>query len=308
VNKKNKGALVSERVQKATDSFNPKNVVLATDFLESSRLALDYAIAFSHHFGSTLTIAHAFELPFQAEEAEIVGRGPSVSRKMALSRLEAFASGAARLGIDIKVDLREGDPCDAILRTAVQNRCDLLVLGTHGIYRGVRHLVIGSNAERILLATQCPTLTVGRHVMAGIDLDLRFSDVLVVADTHCDSHAPLGIGLQLGKEFGVPVDLRYVRMESEAASPEAGDRLAGLCHDALENLAIAVEPEWFSAKFHLDRMLSPGDIVRRIESSGSRLIVTGVHRMSRVERHLHASFAFEMAARAASPMLSVPCG
>jgi hypothetical protein len=47
-----------------------QNIVFATDFLESSRLALDYAVAFSHHYGARLTIMHAFELSHEADEAE----------------------------------------------------------------------------------------------------------------------------------------------------------------------------------------------------------------------------------------------
>ena len=45
-----------------------QNIVLATDFLESSRLALDYAVAFSHRYNSKLTIF----LPVRAASSSFV--------------------------------------------------------------------------------------------------------------------------------------------------------------------------------------------------------------------------------------------
>jgi len=298
---------VAENRQKSLDHYQMKNIVLATDFLESSRLALDYAVALCHHFDATLTIVHAFELPYVAEEAEILAHRASVSRKMAHERLEAFATGVRRLGINVNVDLREGDPCNTVLKSALDHHCDLLVLGTHGIYKGVYHAVVGSNAEKILLSTQCPTLTVGRHVMAGVDLNLGITEVLVISDWHCETLSPLLYGLWLGSEFGVPVHLMHVRTEGEAEDSVLGERLAGLSSDALKGFTVALEPEWSSAQFHLDRIFSAHDVIQRVETSLKSLIVTGVHLVSRMERHLHASLAFELAARAASPLLSLPC-
>ena len=58
-----------------------KKILFATDFLECSRLALDYAVALAHHFKATLLLLHAVELSPAAEEVEAMGTGPSVSRK-----------------------------------------------------------------------------------------------------------------------------------------------------------------------------------------------------------------------------------
>jgi nucleotide-binding universal stress UspA family protein len=53
-----------------------KRILFATDFLESSRLALDYAVAFAHHFNSTVVLLHAVELSPAAEGAEAVTAQP----------------------------------------------------------------------------------------------------------------------------------------------------------------------------------------------------------------------------------------
>ncbi|EDZ99933.1 UspA domain protein [Burkholderia sp. H160] len=49
------------------------------------------------------------------------------------------------------------DVASAVLRHAEQIHADLLVMGTHG-RRGVRRLVIGSVAERVLRFSRCPVL------------------------------------------------------------------------------------------------------------------------------------------------------
>lgn len=297
---------MADNLQRKSGSFQLRSIVLATDFLESSRLALDYAVAFSHRFGATLTIVHALELSNEAEQAEIISRKPSMSRAMALARLEGFAAGVRRAGVNPSVDLREGEPCATVLQAAAENQCDLLVLGTHGIYRGLQHLILGSNAEKILLSAHCPTLTVGRHVMAGIDLDLKISEVIVISDLALESVRLASYGLHLAARFAVPVELVYVGSSGETADSELSNKLAMRYRDMLTSNPSAVDLMWLSTQSHLERIRSYEDVIRRAEVSVNSLIVTGVHRTSRIDRHLRPSFAFELAARAACPLFSVP--
>ncbi len=282
-----------------------KNIVLATDFLESSRLALDYAVAFAHRYDATLTIVHAFELTPEAEEVEMLSRRPSVSRELALSRLEAFASGVRRLGIRTEIDLREGEPCAAVLVSAGESNADLLVLGTHGIYRGFQHLLIGSNAEKILLSAQCPTLTVGRHVMAGIDLDLRFSEILFISDFSPESATAARYAISLGRDLGIGVKLLQVRPDNALAGSRDLRLLAErFCAELSADPAFS-NHEWCDPGIHAERIVPAEEIVRVASESVDSLLVLGVHSESRWNRHLHTSFAYELVARARSPVLSV---
>ncbi len=52
-----------------------------------------------------------------------------------------------------------GPAADAILRDARKWRADLVVMGTHG-RRGIRRLVLGSDAEQILRQTAIPVLLI----------------------------------------------------------------------------------------------------------------------------------------------------
>jgi nucleotide-binding universal stress UspA family protein len=92
-----------------------KRILFATDFLECSRLALDYAVAFAHQFKATMVLLHAIELPSPAKEAEKVTSRPSLSRIAAEERLEAFAAGLRRTGLEVDTFVHDGTPCQVIM-------------------------------------------------------------------------------------------------------------------------------------------------------------------------------------------------
>ncbi len=58
--------------------------------------------------------------------------------------------------------VRYGNPVEEICRYATNNKIDLLVLGTHG-RTGLKRMLLGSVAERVVRAAPCPVLTVRDH-------------------------------------------------------------------------------------------------------------------------------------------------
>jgi len=53
----------------------------------------------------------------------------------------------------------EGYPATAIEEVANSKRTDLIVIGTRG-HTGLKHLLLGSVAERVVQKAPCPVLTV----------------------------------------------------------------------------------------------------------------------------------------------------
>jgi nucleotide-binding universal stress UspA family protein len=284
-----------------------RSIVFATDFLESSRLALDFGVAFSHHYDAKLTIVHAFELSPEAEEAEFISHRPSLSREHALARLEGFAAGVRRLGINVVIDLREGEPCAAVLSSAAESNADLLVLGTHGVYRGLQHVLVGSNAEKILLSAHCPTLTVGRHVMAGFDLELNFNEVVCISDFSPESVTAAHYAAALGRDLGLRTVLLPVATEKAMGGYDIRAKIEQFCL-ALTADGQAPAREWCDPAYYLERIVSDQQLVHYSRVWGNSLLVLGVHSKSRLNRHLHASFAYELVAKASCPLLSVHGG
>jgi nucleotide-binding universal stress UspA family protein len=76
--------------------------------------------------------------------------------------LAKAAAVADKQGVKAKTVMREtvgGSAADAIVREAKKQRADLIVLGTHG-RRGVRRLVLGSDAEQVVRTSPVPVLLV----------------------------------------------------------------------------------------------------------------------------------------------------
>lgn len=259
------GASLLKAETKDQPGISISNIVFATDLLESSRLALDYAVAFAHHYDALLTIVHAFELSTEAREVEMAVHVPSISREQMLSRLKALATGVLRLGVRAEIDLREGDVRNAVLKSVEENNADLLILGTHGIYRGLEHVLLGSNAEKILLSSPCPTLTIGRHVMAGLDLDLNFKRILVVTSDSLESAAATIYATALGSSLGL--DIEEHRISGDNPDAQKTLERALVCPDSL--------------------------------------LVLGVRNRSSWSRHLHTSLAFELVGKSSCPVLSI---
>jgi nucleotide-binding universal stress UspA family protein len=79
--------------------------------------------------------------------------------KRVLAKAEALA---LKDKVKPKLVLREtvgGSAADAIVREAKKQRADLIVLGTHG-RRGVRRMVLGSDAEQVVRTAHVPVLLV----------------------------------------------------------------------------------------------------------------------------------------------------
>jgi nucleotide-binding universal stress UspA family protein len=282
-----------------------KRILFATDFLGSSHLALDYAVAFAQHFEANIIMVHALELLYPATEVEIETSRPSVTRKHALERMEAIAYRVRCAGLEVETFVEDGIPHEVILRAINLHSADLLVLGVHGIHRGVEHLLIGSNTERILLSTNCPTMTVGAHVLSGVDPKLHFKEILYFSDFSLEATAAAPYAVFLGKEFSAPVDVCQLLPALAQDNPRLRQGLAEEYCETIRHEFPESDTNWAIPSFHLDRGMELDEIIKLAQSQSAGLIVLGIHTESQLGRHLHTSFAYQLLAKATCPVVSI---
>jgi nucleotide-binding universal stress UspA family protein len=113
------------------------------------------------------------------------------------------------------------------------------------------------------------------------------------------------VALFLGKEFSVPVDPCLLLPEVVRDNERLRNELA---ENYCESMKVAVEDtnlEWCSPVFQLERGLELDQIIERAESQSAGLIVLGVHAESRLGRHLHTSFAYQVLSQATCPVITV---
>jgi nucleotide-binding universal stress UspA family protein len=144
-----------------------RKILVAVDGSKAASRGLHEAMRLAEGGGAELVILHvineffAFATPAAGAAAvDVTPRLREAGRKV----LAAAQASAARHKIKAKSVLREvvvGGAADAIVREARRQRADLIVLGTHG-RRGLRRLVLGSDAEQVVRAAPVPVLLV-RH-------------------------------------------------------------------------------------------------------------------------------------------------
>ncbi len=282
-----------------------KRILFATDFLESSRLALDYAVAFAEHFNAAIIMLHVVELSQAASEVEVATSKPSLMRRVAHGRLDALASGVRRLGLSVEAHVEDGIPCQAILRGVDRYNADLLVLGVHGVHRGLDHLLIGSNTEKILLSATCPTLTVGAHVLSGVDLKLHLDEIIYFSDFTPQATAAAPYAVFFGKEFDAPIEvcqlLPVIAENNERLKLDLADEY---CKSMAQTLG-EDSSEWCKPTFQLEHGMEIDQIIERAQRQNAGLIILGVRTASQLGRRLHSSFAYNLLAKATCPVLSI---
>ena len=136
-------------------------ILCPVDFSEHSQAALDQAADVARRFGADLTLVHVVEPvlypvayglpPVSAVDYE------SVARESAGKAMEKLAAGLGNLKVKVRVDA--GAASQRICELAKTDGFDLIVLATHG-YTGLKHVLLGSTAERVVRHAPCAVLVV----------------------------------------------------------------------------------------------------------------------------------------------------
>jgi nucleotide-binding universal stress UspA family protein len=127
-----------------------RKVLCAVDFSDCSREALEVAADLARRLEAGLTVLHVRD---DAAEPDPETTERELERN--LSRFKLYAS--QYVDAPIRTKLLAGAAAQEILSFARQGGFDLLVMGTHG-RSGVRRVLLGSVAERVLRQSPCPVL------------------------------------------------------------------------------------------------------------------------------------------------------
>ncbi len=138
-------------------------ILVPTDFSPCAEEAIKYAIEFAQSFSAEIHLLHSYPTnpggisPYVSEiETDII----STYRKNAAERLDKIALKVTAAGIEVMQHLEEEFPSQAIAFVAKKLPADLIIMGTHGT-TGLKHVMLGSVAERTIRIAPCPVLTVG---------------------------------------------------------------------------------------------------------------------------------------------------
>ncbi len=132
-----------------------KKIICPVDFDANSPLALRAALDLAGDRGALMVLMHVVPIPPGPEVALPFGKMEEEAR----TKLEKLAREKIDGRAVYEVEVTMGDPGVEILRAAKRHRADLIVMATHG-RKGLRRLVLGSVAEKVVREAPCPVLTV----------------------------------------------------------------------------------------------------------------------------------------------------
>jgi nucleotide-binding universal stress UspA family protein len=139
-----------------------RSILVPTDFSAPSSKAVLYAMALAEAHDAKLTLLNVVEPiggtpDFAANPLVIDSREMTERARKGLNRL-VTREGIAPERIE-KVLVRHGTPFHEITGAAAELKSDLIVIATHG-YTGLKHVLLGSTAERVVRHAPCPVLVV----------------------------------------------------------------------------------------------------------------------------------------------------
>lgn len=142
-----------------------RRILVPVDGSKTGALGLREAIRLAKDQGAKLRLVHIVDKMAIIGMADAgIDPGPVLARLARSGRalLKQARETAKKLGVDAETAFYEPVTkrvADTVLSEAKKWRADLIVMGTHG-RRGVRRLVLGSDAEQVVRLAEVPVLLV----------------------------------------------------------------------------------------------------------------------------------------------------
>ncbi len=133
--------------------FTIRRILIPLDTNRLSEGKLPYSEAHARAFGAELLLLHV--IPHSPPRSERV----SLAEAQALSYLNALAARLRASGLAAHCLVRHGNVAEVIVREALLQEADLVVIGSN-TRRGLPHLLTGSIADEVIAHCHCPVLVV----------------------------------------------------------------------------------------------------------------------------------------------------
>jgi nucleotide-binding universal stress UspA family protein len=278
--------------------MNIEHIVVGTDFSSEAELATKHALHVARLTGADITLVHACPIPeppsisVAGEWSELMQHQFTENRQKLEKLRDAMSLQGPRVTHVLVDDVADA----AVLDVAANVGADLVVVGTHG-FTGIKHLLLGSVAEKVLRHSRASVLIARRpepeppleelgHGYRSILVATDFSDsaehALDLATTLAVDGASIEVWHWWNSPYGGPLpDPVALRQEIEGSARAAG-----------EDLILRYRNARYRLSFHVAESLAKYGIQEQITTgAGYDLVAMGSHGRRGLTRWLLGSVA-----------------
>ena len=294
-------------------------MLVPLDFSRASIKALDYAVALARQFGARVSLVHVCDYDAAPPILEMTSLDIPIGEVMrqAKHRLRELSAKYGTQLTNAQLHVVSGRAYHEVCRLARRLGVDLLVTATRG-HTGLKHLLLGSTAERLVQHAPCPVLIVRRHEREWVDrrgFAISLGKILVPLDFSECSLA--------GLEFAIPfahfwkarlVLFNCVPLTSFAPYGEFGARslpsLSGRAYDVAEEWMQKICAKILPRGVAVETVVMTGPAARQAcayaQEHDVDLILTSTHGVTGIAHTLIGSTAEHITRYAHCPVLVVP--
>jgi nucleotide-binding universal stress UspA family protein len=138
-----------------------KTILVPVDFNDPSDTAIAAAIDLARMTDARLVLVHAWEAPWAYADTPMIplndvtleiGKAARAAAELKLREVQTKWSRTSTV-------VRQGAAWQVVIDVITEEKCDLVVMGTHG-RTGLAHALLGSVAEKVVRLSPVPVLTV----------------------------------------------------------------------------------------------------------------------------------------------------
>ena len=137
-----------------------QHILVPTDFSADAEQAVDYAIALASVFRARVTLLHVIHEVLWAAGETAMTLPPTYFAELEAATQQQMGKALQRVrhaGLEGDSIVAYGFPFEHIVTVARNQGVDLIIMGTHG-RTGLKHVLMGSVAERVVRLAPCPVL------------------------------------------------------------------------------------------------------------------------------------------------------
>jgi len=261
--------------------LNIKKILLPVDFPNPSLNVVHQAATLAHHFHSEIVMLHVVTALSHA--AGVPQDSTGLARWDLLAKIIRAAGknldpslGPELEDLTIKRLLVKGGAAQAIVRTAEEEKADLIMMPSFG--RTFSQFLLGSVTAKVLHGTECPVWT-DAHVEESPVQKLAIRNVMCAVDFSPCNHRTVSWAAQMAEDFGARLTLAHVTAGIEiwgpggsSVNPEWKEVLVGYASQHIAELQqnMGIKADVFIGSGDVPKVLS-----QAAKQTKADLLVTG---------------------------------